>query len=90
MYEFHMIDVWWNEHPMFRAYTRTREKKPVISRLDYILVFFISNLADNASYSGTFCGFKSDHSIVKCKISVNESPNGKSYWLKVELSLSKA
>jgi exonuclease III len=45
MDEFNLIDVWRNEHPLLRAYTRHQKNPPVLSRLDYILVS--SNLADN-------------------------------------------
>ena len=76
MDEFNLIDVWRNEHPMLRAYTRHQKNPPVLSRLDYILVS--SNLADNVKHSEIVCGIKSDHSIVKCKISINNPPKGKS------------
>ena len=76
--EFNLIDVWRNEHPRLRAYTRHQKNPPVLSRLDYILVS--SNLADNVKHSEIVCGIKSDHSIVKCKIFTNSPPKGKSYW----------
>ena len=65
MDEINLIDLWRNEHPTLRAYTR-HQKTPVLSRLDYILVS--SNFADNIKNSEIVCGIKSDHSIVSCKV----------------------
>ena len=78
MDEFNLIDLWRNEHPTLRAYTRHQRNPPVLSRLDYILVS--SNLADNFKNSEILCGIKSDHSIVSCKISTNDHPKGNGYW----------
>ena len=86
MDEFNLTDVWRNEHPMLRAYTRHQKNHPVLCRLDYILVS--SNLADNVKHSEIVCGIKSDHSIVKCKISINDPPPQRQKLLGVELSLS--
>ena len=78
MDEFNLIDLWRNEHPTLRAYSRHQRNPPVLSRLDYVLVS--SNLADNIKNSEIVCGIKSDHSIVSCKIFPNDHPKGKSYW----------
>ena len=85
MDEFNLIDVWRNEHPMLRAYTRHQKNSPVLSVFDYISVS--SNLADNVKHSEIVCGIKSEHSIVKCKISINGSPQ-RQKLMDVELSLS--
>ena len=47
MEEFNLIDVWRNEHPTLRAYTKHQKNPPALSRLDYILVS--SNLANNVN-----------------------------------------
>ena len=78
MDEFNLIDLWRNEHPTFRAYTRHQRNPPVLSRLDYILVS--SNFADNIKNSEIVCGIKSDHSIVSCKVLTKDCPKGKGYW----------
>ena len=78
MEEFNLIDVWRNEHPTLRAYTRHQKTPPALSRLDYILIS--SNLANNVNDSDIVTGVKSDHSIVKCKISTNNPPKGKGFW----------
>ena len=76
--EFNLMDVWRNEHPNLKVYTRHQKNPPVLSRLDYILAS--SDLADNISNTNIICGVKSDHSIVKCKFSTDEPPKGKGYW----------
>ena len=76
--EFNLMDVWRNEHPNLRVYTRHQKNPPVLSRLDYILAS--NDLADNISNTNIISGVKSDHSIVKCKLSTNEPPKGKGYW----------
>ena len=76
--EFNLMDVWRNEHPNLRVYIRHQKNPPVLSRLDYILAS--SDLADNISNTNIISGIKSDHSIVKCKLSTNEPPKGKGYW----------
>ena len=78
MDEFNLIDLWRNEHPTLRAYTRHQRNPPVLSRLDYILVS--SNFADNIKNSEIVCGIKSDHSIVSCKVLTKDCPKGKGYW----------
>ena len=76
--ESNLMDVWRNEHPNLRVYTRHQKNPPVLSRLDYILAS--SDLADKISNTNIISGVKSDHSIVKCKLSNNEPPKGKGYW----------
>ena len=76
--EFNLMDVWRNEHPNLKVYTRHQKNPLVFSRLDYILAS--SELADNITNTNIICGVKSDHSIVKCKLSTDEPPKGKGYW----------
>ena len=76
--EFNLMDVWRNEHPNLKVYTRHQKNPPVLYRLDYILAS--SDLADNITNTNIICGVKSEHSIVKCKLSTNEPPKGKGYW----------
>jgi len=76
--EFNLMDVWRTEHPNSRVFTRHQKNPPALSRLDYILASndFVNNISD----SDIVCGVKSDHSIVKCKLSTDEPPKGKGYW----------
>ena len=73
-----LVDAWRVLHPEARRYTWRRRRPKVQCRLDFFLVN--QSVANIATLSDIYPGYKSDHSMMTFKLSLDSNPRGPGLW----------
>ena len=78
MDEFELKDIWRHQHPTKSGFTWRRRRPLVQCRLDFFLISFgLVNLIEKCDILPSL---NSDHSMITCKIVLNNSERGPGYW----------